>query len=148
MKIKVSVKQAVAAYNTLGESTVHTLEDAEIIKVVKARKALRPTHDEYDSYMKDCQEKFKPENWDKIQKDLQKWQQEGDKTTLSEEDKFAINKALNEYNQKLGKAAEEELKKEVEINIEKFAEGTDVKLLKENKWKTKQLNDIDILLTE
>jgi hypothetical protein len=40
------------------------------------------------------------------------------------------------------------LKKEVEIYIEKFAEGTDVKLLKENKWKTKQLNDIDILLTE
>ena len=67
---------------------------------------------------------------------------------MSEEDKSAINKALNEYNQKLEKAAEEELKKEVEINIEKFAEGTDVKLLKENKWKTKQLNDIDILLTE
>lgn len=144
----VSVKQAVAAYNTLGESTVHTLEDSEIIKVVKARKVLRPIHDEYDSYMKDCQEKFKPENWDKIHDDLQKWQQEGDKTTLSEEDKFAINKALNEYNQKLEKAAEEELNKEVEINIEKFAEGTDVKLLKENKWKTKQLNDIDILLTE
>ena len=146
--MKVSVKKIVSAYNTLGESTVHTLEDSEIIKVVKARKVLRPIHDEYDSYMKDCQEKFKPENWDKIQEDLQKWQQEGDKTTLSEEDKFAINKALNEYNQKLEKAAEEELKKEVEINIEKFAEGTDVKLLKENKWKTKQLNDIDILLTE
>lgn len=146
--MKVSVKKIVSAYNTLGESTVHTLEDSEIIKVVKARKVLRPIHDEYDSYMKDCQEKFKPENWDKIQEDLQKWQQEGDKTTLSEEDKFAINKAFNEYNQKLEKAAEEELKKEVEINIEKFAEGTDVKLLKENKWKTKQLNDIDILLTE
>ena len=146
--MKVSVKKIVSAYNTLGESTVYTLEDSEIIKVVKARKVLRPIHDEYDSYMKDCQEKFKPENWDKIQEDLQKWQQEGDKTTLSEEDKSAINKALNEYNQKLEKAAEEELKKEVEINIEKFAEGTDVKLLKENKWKTKQLNDIDILLTE
>ena len=45
-------------------------------------------------------------------------------------------------------AEKRKLKKEVEINIEKFAEGTDVKLLKENKWKTKQSNDIDILLTE
>ena len=147
MKIKVSVKQVVAAYNTLGESTVHSLEDGEIMKVLKARKALRPTNDEYDSYMKDCQEKFKPENWDKIQEDLQKWQQEGEKTTLSEEDKFNINKVLNEYNNKLEKAAEEELKKEVEIDIEKFAEGTDVKLLKENKWKTKQLIELDILFT-
>lgn len=147
MKIKVSVKQVVAAYNTLGESTVHSLEDGEIMKVLKNRKALRPINDEYDSYMKDCQEKFKPENWDKIQEDLQKWQQEGEKTTLSEEDKFNLNKALNEYNNKLEKAAEEELKKEVEIDIEKFAEGTDVKLLKENKWKTKQLIDLDILFT-
>lgn len=147
MKIKVSVKQVVAAYNTLGESTVYTLEDGEIMKVLKARKALRPIHDEYDSYMKDCQEKFKPENWDKIQEDLQKWQQEGENTTLSEKDKSNLNNALNEYNKKLEKAAEEELKKEVEIDIEKFAEGTDVKLLKENKWKTKQLIELDILFT-
>ena len=145
--MKVTVKQAVAAYNTLGEATVHTLEDAEISKVVKARKVLRPIHDEYDSYMKDCQEKFKPENWDKIQEDLQKWQQEGD-AALSEERKFEINAALNSYNQKLEKAAAEELKKEVELDLIQFNEGTDVKLLKENKWKSKQLSDLSILFKE
>ena len=144
--MKASVKQIVAAYNTLGEAAVIKLEEAEAIKVVKARKAMRPIVEDYEAFLKDCQEKFKPENWDSIQAKLQQWQKEGEKTTLTEEERTEINKVVIEYQTKIDKALADELKKEHEINAEKFNDGTDVKLLQENGWKSKQLDAIDILL--
>lgn len=144
--MKASVKQIVSAYNTLGEAAVTKLEEGEAIKVVKARKAMRPIVEDYEAFLKDCQEKFKPENWDSIQTKLQQWQKEGEKTTLTEEERIEINKVVIEYQTKIDKAVADELKKEHEINAEKFADGTDVKLLLENGWKSKQLDAIDILL--
>lgn len=67
------LKQLIAAYKALGEAKVAKLEASEVIKIVKARKAMRPIADEYDAFLKDCQEKFKPENWDEIQSKAQKW---------------------------------------------------------------------------
>lgn len=144
--MKASVKQIVSAYNTLGEAAVTKLEEGEAIKVVKARKAMRPIVEDYEAFLKDCQDKFKPENWDSIQAKLQQWQKEGEKTTLTEEERIEINKVVIEYQSKIDKAVADELKKEHEINAEKFADGTDVKLLLENGWKSKQLDAIDILL--
>ena len=144
--MKASVKQIVSAYNTLGEASVTKLEEGEAIKVVKARKAMRPIVEDYNAFLKDCQEKFKPENWDGIQAKLQQWQKEGEKTTLTEEERIEINKVVIEYQTKIDKAVADELKKEHEINAEKFADGTDVKLLLENGWKSKQLDAIDILM--
>lgn len=144
--MKASVKQIVSAYNTLGEASVTKLEEGEAIKVVKARKAMRPIVEDYEAFLKDCQEKFKPENWDSIQAKLQQWQKEGEKTTLTEEERIEINKVVIEYQTKIDKAVSDELKKEHEINAEKFNDGTDVKLLQENGWKSKQLDAIDILL--
>ena len=144
--MKASVKQIVSAYNTLGEAAVTKLEEGEAIKVVKARKVMRPIVEDYEAFLKDCQEKFKPENWDSIMTKLQQWQKEGEKTTLTEEERIEINKVVIEYQSKIDKAVADELKKEHEINAEKFADGTDVKLLLENGWKSKQLDAIDILL--
>ena len=144
--MKASVKQIVSAYNTLGEAAVTKLEEGEAIKVVKARKAMRPIVEDYEAFLKDCQDKFKPENWDSIQAKLQQWQKEGEKTTLTEEERIEINKVVIEYQTKIDKAVADELKKEHEINAEKFADGTDVKLIQENGWKSKQLDAIDILL--
>ena len=144
--MKATVKQIVSAYNTLGEASVTKLEEGEAIKVVKARKAMRPIVEDYEAFLKDCQEKFKPENWDSIQTKLKQWQKEGEKTTLTEEERTEINKVAIEYQTKIDKALADELKKEHEINAEKFNDGTDVKLLQENGWKSKQLDAIDILL--
>ena len=144
--MKASVKQIVDAYNALGNAKTTKVDDAEKGKILKARKAMRPIAEEFDAFLKDCQEKFKPENWDSIQVKLQQWQKEGEKTTLTEEERTEINKVVIEYQTKIDKAVADELKKEHEINAEKFADGTDVKLLQENGWKSKQLDAIDILL--
>lgn len=144
--MKATIKQVVEAYKVLGEAKVTKLEESEVIKVVKARKAMRPIADEYEAFLKDCQEKFKPENWDKIQGNLQKWQQEGEKTTLTEEERIEVNKAIIGYQVKIDKAVKDELEKEVEVNIEVLKEDSATKLLVENGWELKKLDEIEILL--
>lgn len=140
------LKEIVAAYKTLGEAKVSKLEESEVIKIVKARKEMRKYADDYEAFLKDVQEKFKPEDWDDIQTKVQKWQQEGENTTLTEAERIEINKALIEYQKKVETAVREELEKEIDITVEKLNEGVSTKLLVENGWEIKKLDDLDILL--
>ena len=144
--MKVTVKQVVECYKALGEAKVTKLEESEVIKVVKARKAIRPIADDYEAFLKDCQEKFKPENWDEIQTKLQQWQKEGENTTLTEAERIEINKVLINYQSNINAAIEEELSKEVEVSIEKLKEDSDTKLVIENGWELKKLDEIEIIL--
>ena len=140
------VKEIVSAYKVLGEAKVSNLEESEIKKIVLNRKAMRNIVEEFEAFLKDCQEKFKPENWDELQPKIQQWQQEGDKTTLSEEERIEINKTIIEYQIKINNAIKEEENRIVEINIEKLSEESITRLLKHNDWQTSKLDDISILL--
>lgn len=74
------------AYRILGEAK--DVEVSEMIKAYKYRKAARPHVESFEAYLKDVQKPF---------------------DTLSEEDKAALNKTV-----------EEELNKEVEFEFEKL----------------------------
>lgn len=139
------VKNIVEAYKLLGNAKTTNLEDADKGKILKARKAMRPIADEFEAFLKDAQEMFKPEGWEETQKKLSQWQQEGEKTTLSEEERIAINKALIGYQSAIDKAVKAELDKEVEIEIEKLSEGADIKLMSANDWTPNQLDLIDVM---
>ena len=144
--MKAKIKQIIEAYKLLGEAKVTKLEESEVIKIVKARKAMRPIADEFEAFLQDCQDKFKPGNWDSIQSDLQQWQKEGEKTTLSEERRIEINKAIIGYQGSIDKAMKDELDKEVELNIETLKEDSATKMLVENGWEIGKLDLIEILL--
>ena len=128
--------ELVACYKALGEAKVTKLEESEVVKVVKARKAMRPFAEEYDAFLKDVQEKFKPENFDEIQK----WKD------LSDEEKIATNKALAEYQKKVNDAVEAELDKDVEVSVEKLSESSETKILLENGWEIKKLDELSVLI--
>ena len=140
------VKEIVTAYKVLGDAKVTKLEESEVIKVVKIRKSMRSIAEDYEQFLKDVQEKFKPENWDEIQSKIQQWQQEGENTTLSEEERIEINKILVEYTRKIDAALKEELEKEISIDIEKLKEDSLTKLLIENGWELKKLEELEILV--
>ena len=140
------VKHIVEAYKILGEAKVSKLEEADVIKILKARKAMRPIAEEFEAFLKDAQEKFKPENWNEIQEKVAQWQKEGEKTTLSEEERIEINNALIGYQSAINKAINEELGKKVEIGVEKLSEGSDVKLMSANDWTPNQLDTLDVIL--
>jgi hypothetical protein len=139
------VKNIVEAYKLLGNAKTTNLDDADKGKILKARKAMRPIADEFEAFLKDAQEMFKPEGWEETQKKLAQWQQEGENTTLSEEERIAINKALITYQSSIDKAVKAELDKEIEIEIEKLSEGADIKLMSANDWTPNQLDLIDMM---
>lgn len=143
--MKAKVKDVVSAYKVLGDAKVVKLEESEVIKIIKARKAMRPIADDYDAFLKDCQEKFKPEGWDEIQKKLQQWQQEGENTTLTEAERIELNKAVIGYQKKIDAALKDELKREVELNIEPLKEESATKMLVENGWEVRVLDELGVM---
>lgn len=144
--MKVSVKKIVEAYKMLGEAKVSKLEESEVVKVIKARKAMRPIAEDFEAFLKDAQDKFKPECWDDVQKKISQWQEEGENTTLTDAEKRGINTVVVEYQNSINKAINEELEREIEIEIEKLKDGSDVKLMSANDWTPNQLDALDVLL--
>lgn len=144
--MKASIQNIVSAYKVLGEAKVTKLEEGEVIKVVKARKAMRPIADDFDAFLKDCQEKFKPENWDEVQEKIAQWQKEGENTTLTEAERVELNKAIIGYQQKVDGAVKDELAREVEISVESLKEESATKMLVENGWELKKLDEIEVIL--
>ena len=144
--MKVTVKQVVDCYKTLGEAKVTKLEESEVLKVIKARKAMRKIAEDYEAFLKDAQDKFKPEDWDDTQKKVAQWQQEGENTTLTDDEKRYINKSIIDYQRKIDSVVKDELSREVEIDVEKLKEDSATKLLVENGWELKKLDEVEIVI--
>lgn len=145
MTMKAKVKNVVSAYKVLGDARVNKLEESEVVKVIKARKAMRPIADDYDAFLKDCKEKLKPEGWEKIEGKLQQWQQEGENTTLTEDERMELNKAVIGYQKKVEAVLKEELNREVELNIEPLKEESAMKMLVENGWEVRVIDELGVM---
>lgn len=136
-KKDMKLEKIVTAYRALGEAKVTKLDEGEVIKIVKARKAMRTYAEEYEAFLKDAQEKLKGEGFDELQEKVQKWAE------LTDEEKLAVNKELGEYQRKIDKTVQEELEREVDIEVDKLAEGSLPKLLQENGWELKKLDELE-----
>lgn len=134
------VKEIVSAYKALGEAKVNNLEESEIIKILKSRKTMRSIAEEFNEFLKEVQDKFKPENFEEIQFKLQNWSE------VSDEDKIKITNIIKEYEAKINSAIKDELEKEVELELEKLNENSISKLLKNNEWPIQKLDEISIIL--
>lgn len=134
------LKSIIAAYKALGEAKVTKLEASEVLKIVKARKAMRPYAEDYDAFLKDCQEKFQPKNFEEIQEKIQKWD------SLTDDEKKVVNKVLIEYNNAINSAILEEIEKDIELNVEKLCEDSLTKMLQENGWELKKLDELEVLI--
>lgn len=105
------------AYRVLGESKMSTLEVGEVVKVVKARKVMRPIAEAVDAFMKDVQEKAAA------------WE------SMSEEQRAELNKAVND-----------ELGKDVGLEFEKLSEESIAKLIQENGFKAREIDLLEIMV--
>lgn len=141
------VKTIVEAYKLLGNAKTTNLEDADKIKILKARKAMRPTANEYEAFEKDCQEAMKYEGFDA---DIKPYTvahnkiRQGKGNEITECEAKAYGRVM-EYDMKVHKALCDELDKEIEIEIEKLSEGSDIKLMSANDWTPNQLDLIDVM---
>ena len=126
------------AYAKLGDVKVTPLEDKEVMKVIKMRKAMRPVSEEFNAFLEDVKTKFKPEGFeDTVRKAQEGW----DKMTDSE--KRAANELVTGYNRKVEVAVKEESEKEVEIEFEALSEDSLTKLMKENSMTVAEMEMLD-----
>lgn len=137
--MKTTVDKIVKAYAKLGDVKVTTLEDKEVMKVIKMRKAMRPVSEEFNAFLEDVKTKFKPEGFEET---VRKAQEGWDKMTDSE--KRAANELVTGYNRKVEVAVKEESEKEVEIEFEALSEDSLTKLMKENSMTVAEMEMLDL----
>ena len=136
--MKTTVDKIVKAYAKLGDVKVTTLEDKEVMKVIRMRKAMRPVSEDFNAFLEDVKTKFKPEGFEDV---VRKAQDGWDKMTDAE--KKAANELVTGYNRKVEVAVKEESEKEVEIEFEALSEDSLTKLMKENSMTVAEMEMLD-----
>lgn len=137
--MKTTVDKIVKAYAKLGDVKVTTLEDKEVMKVIRMRKAMRPVSEDFNAFLEDVKAKFKPEGFEET---VRKAQEGWDKMTDAE--KKAANELVTGYNRKVEVAVKEESEKEVEIEFEPLSEDSLTKLMKENSLTVAEMEMLDL----
>lgn len=112
----------IAAYNALVGSKLTKMEGEGKIKVVKAIKAMKPIATEFEDFRKDALERLKPEGYDEMVKKAEKWQKEGENTTLTTTERAELNKYFSDYQMEVDKCLKEEIEKEHELEFEKLSD--------------------------
>lgn len=105
------------AYRVLGEVVMTTLEVSDVMKVFKARAAMRPVAESVEAFLKDVQEKSAA------------WE------SMSDEQRAELNKAVND-----------ELMKEVDVTFEKLDVEALAKMTKENGFKPREMEMLGVVI--
>ena len=142
------LSEIIAIYKRLDKATANSLEEADVIKILKARKSIRPYVNAYNDFEKDCHEKFKFEGIE----DAEKLRIEvvgkisADKSYAPTKEEMEAIKQINEYFTKVNRVLNEERDRDIEIELPKLSENSDVKLMRENKWTCEELDEIEVIL--
>lgn len=130
--------EVLAIYEIVKAAKVTKMDDADKFKVVKALKNMKPIATDFDEFKKEALEKLKGEDHDSMVEKAQKWQQEGENTTLTVEERTELNKYFNEYNNKVLECVREEAEKDIVLNIDKLNDEAFQKFVASNDWSGEQ----------
>lgn len=146
MEFKTS--EIVNVYKILVTSKLTKMETSDKAKVLKAMREMKPVADEWDSFLKTVDEKLQKDNHEEIIKKAQQWQQEGEKTTLTDAEKIEINKYLIEYKKEEDECMNDELEKIVSLSFDKINESAFEKLIDSNDWLVGDALNIEKIIKE
>lgn len=145
--MKTTVKKITDCYKALGEIKVTKLEVSEIIKIVKLRKSMRTIFEDYENFTKDAEEKLRYVGIEEDEKNrsefIKKWNKDHSYVPSSNEEKSLEN--LSKFFEKLNIVKDEELNREVEIDIEKLNEESIINIIVENSWQLQKVEEISII---
>ena len=144
--MKMKTIDAAVAYNALNAAKLTKMDDADKVKVLKTLRNLKAVATPYFDFVRDAEEKMKPEGYDGMQRKAQQWQAEGQKTTLTAAEQLELDRFFKQYRKSVDEAAREEGDKEVEVKIGKLSEDAFQKLVASNDWKAEELLKLDIML--
>ncbi len=136
----------VTAYRTINAAKLTKMDDADKYRVIKAIREMKPIAEQFDSFVSDARERLKPEDFDAMQKKAVKWQKEGEQTTLTMEERIAINRFFTDYNKRVEECVKEEAEKEVSPEYGRLSEEAFEKLIGSNDWTVKEIMEVEDVL--
>ena len=131
-------KDILSGFTLINEAKLTKLEDEAKFKVIKACKAMKPMVDELQSFEKDVRDKLKGEKHEEYLKMVEKWQEEGEKTSLTIEERKELNKYFNEYNEKVTVCLKDEIESEIALDYERLSADEIKKFVSSNDWNVAQ----------
>lgn len=136
----------VKAYRIINDAKLTKMEDADKFKVIKATRQLKPVAASFDEFVKETQERLKPEGWDDMQKKARQWQEDGDKSTLTVEERREINRYFTDYNAKVEECVKEEAETEHELTYERLSEEAFGKFIASNDYDVRTIIELENIL--
>lgn len=126
--MKLTTEQIKDMFKLLSEANATKLDDAERIKLVKIRGALRPIATAYNDFDKDATETLKFENFDELNAKAMS-------NALQGEELLEWNLGGVKYMKSLNAARAQKLAEEHDIELPTISQAVYLKLEKENDWK-------------
>ena len=136
----------VKAYRIINDAKLTKMEDADKFKVIKATRQLKPVAASFDEFVKEAQERLKPEGWDDMQKKARQWQEDGDKSALTAEERREINRYFMNYNAKVEECVKDEAEKEPELTYERLSEEAFGKFIASNDYDVRTIIELENIL--
>ena len=99
---------------------------------------MKPIVESLQDFEKDARKKLEGDNHKEMVELVQKWQEEGENTTLTIDERKTINKYLTDYNNRVNRCLKEEMDAIVELNFEKLSDSELEKFIDSNDWTVNQ----------
>lgn len=144
--MKKTTKEIVEVYSILKDAKITKMDDADKFKVIKSLRPLKKISEDFEDFRTDALEKLKGDNHNEMAERARKWQQDGDKTTLTDKERIEVNTYFTEYNDKVTKCLTEELEKEHDLDDVNLTEDAFGKLIASNDWTLGQIEIIGNIL--
>ena len=126
------------AYGLINEAKLSKLDTGAKIKIIKICKEMKPIVESLQDFEKDARKKLEGDNHKEMVELVQKWQEEGENTTLTIDERKTINKYLTDYNNRVNRCLKEEMDAIVELNFEKLSDSELEKFIDSNDWTVNQ----------
>ena len=144
MELKVS--EVIGVYSTLKDAKLTKMESADKFKVIKIMRPMQGVADEWDKFMENVDKKLQKENHEEIIQKARKWQEEREKTTLTDEEKIEINRYLITFQKEKDECVKDELEKVVSLDFEKLTQDAFEKLIDSNDWEVNKMMQLESLI--
>lgn len=123
----------IAAEASLSGAKLTNMTFAEKKPIILIAHKFKEVKEDFEKLVKDVEDKLKGDSHDQMVEKLTKWQQDGEKSKLTNEEKAEINRYINKFNAERNSILNEELEKEVEgLEFEQITEEVFGKFLDGN----------------
>lgn len=122
----------IEVYKALKEAKLTKMESKEKFQVIKIMREIKPTAEEWDSFISTVDEKLKGENHDEMAEKIKQWQKEGENTTLTLDERKEVNEYIAKYNAERNELVNAEMEKEVEVKYERISQEAFERLVDSN----------------